>query len=317
MNNPEESTPTSPSQKPPPEDVQEITEKTRSGDDGTEPYSFTPFMSLQDSTTASDALFFMTPSNRSSHWSIAWSDLMMTMFILFLVMFMYKSAHKEFLNGTGLGTASGTTTATEMADPNVAGANNYFQYADRTVAKVYDLSRQLIGQKEFKEFAAIGLEADRTLRIVLTGDLLFDLGSSKIKDEAHKNLLQIANLLQYTPYMINVIGHTDSIPITGSETDNWELSALRASSVARFLIKETNLPPSHFYITGHAQYQPVADNDSSENRAKNRRVEIVLTKLLPLQENTFSPEIKQQFGTNSIPPPFSTTHPLPGREGGL
>jgi chemotaxis protein MotB len=82
--------------------------------------------------------------------------------------------------------------------------------------------------------------------------------------------------------MINVIGHTDDQPVkTARFPSNWELSLARASQVARFLIDSTDLPPTQFRVTGYSLYRPLVPNTSESNRARNRRVEIVLSKELP------------------------------------
>jgi len=62
---------------------------------------------------------------------------------------------------------------------------------------------------------------------------------------------------------------------------NWELSAARACSVARYLMDEMGLPSRRFYVTGHGEQQPIRPNDSEVNRAENRRVEIIVTKEKP------------------------------------
>nr|MBF0223330.1 flagellar motor protein MotB [Desulfobulbaceae bacterium] len=273
-------------------------------------HDFSSYSSLINNSehSSTNAIFFPTPVSRSTHWSVAWSDLMMTMFVLFMVMFVYKSADKEFLSGDGLGFASGRHIGNEVRDTTMMGTNNYFQYADKSVSRVYDFSRQLIHQEDIKEFASIDLEADRTLRIVLTGDLLFDLGAVNLKNSARDNLKQVARIIQNTPYIINVIGHTDNQQTNNAYASNWELSALRASSVTRYLIAQTGLPPSHFFVTGHAFHQPAAPNDSPENRAKNRRVEIVLTKLLPLQSESFDSEINENFSPANL---SQETQPAP------
>jgi chemotaxis protein MotB len=82
--------------------------------------------------------------------------------------------------------------------------------------------------------------------------------------------------------MINVVGHTDNLPMRSNQfMSNWELSVARASSVARFLIDEMGMNPVQFVVSGYASYRPIAPNTTAENRAKNRRVEIIISKRLP------------------------------------
>jgi chemotaxis protein MotB len=82
-----------------------------------------------------------------------------------------------------------------------------------------------------------------------------------------------------------VAGHTDDIPIsTDWYRSNWELSAGRSVSVAEFMLKNKKLDPKRIIIEGHADTQPLVPNISSANRAKNRRVEVILVQDDPTLE---------------------------------
>lgn len=74
-----------------------------------------------------------------------------------------------------------------------------------------------------------------------------------------------------------VEGHTDSRPInTDKVSDNWELSVLRATSVVRKLQEQFNVTPEQLIASGRSNYQPLVENNSNENRSKNRRTRIIL-----------------------------------------
>ena len=82
----------------------------------------------------------------------------------------------------------------------------------------------------------------------------------------------------HADYRIAIRGHTDDQAIqTQRFPSNWELSAVRATGVLRFFI-EQGIDPERMTSTGYAEYMPLVDNDSAENRARNRRVEFVLVK---------------------------------------
>jgi len=221
-------------------------------------------------------------SSNKNHWSIAWSDLMMTMFILFMVMFVYKTADREFLTGTGLGSFSGRDIGRDVVAGGAGGANDFNAYGQKAYSKIYDFSRLTDLESEMADFAEINLAPDHTLRIILTGDLLFPLGGVELRGASRDLLRKIAIFLKDSPYIINVLGHTDNTPMrNGRALTNWELSTNRAAAVVRYLIDETGLPARQFSVTGFAEFRPVAANDSPENRAKNRRVEIVLSREKP------------------------------------
>ncbi|MEA2083453.1 MAG: flagellar motor protein MotB [Thermodesulfobacteriota bacterium] len=222
--------------------------------------------------------------SRPVHWSIVWSDLMMIMFIFFLIMFVYEASNREFwtkervevIEGPGLGSG-------RAFDEGGAGSGSM---EEGSISKIYDLSRQALESEDMMDFASIDLVKDKTVRIILKGDLLFDTGKADLKGAAKKSLGRIADLIRDTPYMINVVGHTDSVPIHSEKySTNWELSVVRAVAVARFLIEDKKMDGKQFFVTGHAFYQPVAPNDTEKNRKRNRRVEIVITREKPTAES--------------------------------
>ena len=327
---------------------------------------------------------FQSTTPAATHWSVAWSDLMMTMFILFLSMFVYQMAHDDFLEPISQEIIGGDTTEA-LQSMDSSGAS--FPFAPispglplmtaGTIKKVervpieelkkdvltpeiskkiqpppvdelsststeaeapsksitivieddikivpsvtqpplpipsdtvleprplipeepepivretqgdpmqdiFRLSKDALQKNDLSKFATLDLVPDTTVRIILTGDLLFSIGNSDLSKSAQNSLYTLANVLKHTPYMINVVGHTDNIPMASSRfRSNWELSVARASVVARFLIDEIGMDPAQFVVSGYASYRPVVPNNSSQNRAKNRRVEIIISKRLP------------------------------------
>jgi len=328
---------------------------------------------------------FQSTTPAATHWSVAWSDLMMTMFILFLSMFVYQMAHDDFLEPVRQEIIGGDTTeALQSTDSSGASfpfapispslplmtagtikkvervpveelkeelrpepkaevveieqpqdelklnpetsitVNNSIAIivekdlnippllsqqplpipsdtvlqprplipeepqADQIspafdpMQDIYKLSEEVLNKNDLSKFATLDLVPDKTMRIILTGDLLFSLGNSDLTTSAENSLYTLANVLKETPYMINVVGHTDNIPMASSRfRSNWELSVARASVVARFLIDDIGMDPTQFVVSGYASYRPVVPNNSSLNRAKNRRVEIIVSKRLP------------------------------------
>jgi len=231
-------------------------------------------------------IFYRSRGPTTVHWSVAWSDLMMTMFIFFVVMYAYQSANREFMTGPGAGTDIGTAMGTGVLGEGGGGGGfaDISLPLDTELPKIYDLTRLTESEEAatLRDFASVELAPDKTVRIILTGDLLFDLGQAELKTAAREKLRKLGGLLRRTPYMVNVIGHTDNIPMHSARfPSNWELSVIRATAVTRFLIEEMRLPGERFYVTGHAYYRPVRPNDNYVNRAANRRVEIVITREVP------------------------------------
>jgi chemotaxis protein MotB len=310
-----------------------------------------------------DSFYRSRTPPRPVHWSIAWSDLMMTMFILFLVLFAHQRAHQEILShgkpnrvadetlpvqsqsapssllfhpisqdisqktGDKLETidvpkqeqsgsdilirnrleemeprSESVTPIPELTrelppqlaqpDQTTAGQQPPHQakpeeqrQQEELITKIYDLSKHTLAAEKLERFASVELVPDKTMRIILTGDLLFSSGQAELTPNAIESLKKLSHIIKKTPYMINVIGHTDDRPVKTSRfPSNWELSLARAGRVARFLIDDTNLPATQFSVSGYSSYRPVVANTSEENRKINRRVEIVLSKELPQAE---------------------------------
>lgn len=106
----------------------------------------------------------------------------------------------------------------------------------------------------------------------------FDVASAKLRDNFMPILDRVSQTLSDIDGSILVVGHTDDIPITTARfRSNWDLSAARAASVVQRMINVSNLPPNRIIASGRADSVPLVPNDSRENRAKNRRVEIVIT----------------------------------------
>lgn len=118
---------------------------------------------------------------------------------------------------------------------------------------------------------------DGRMLIALPNDVLFDSGRTDIKRDAQATLAKVAQVLStIEKRRFLVAGHTDNVPIkTERFPSNWELSTARAVEVAKFLIAK-GMRPQVLAAAGYGEYDPVTPNDSPQQRALNRRIEIVL-----------------------------------------
>jgi chemotaxis protein MotB len=118
------------------------------------------------------------------------------------------------------------------------------------------------------------------LTVNLVEAVLFDSGKAEIKSDGLQVLQKVVDILKEVhDRTIRIEGHTDNVPIGGALArkypTNWELSAARAVNVARFL-QERGIDPENLASVAYGEYHPVASNDTPEDRAKNRRIEIIL-----------------------------------------
>ena len=115
-------------------------------------------------------------------------------------------------------------------------------------------------------------ETDRGVVIRVPGRLMFTSGSTDLRAESLVFLREIAILINGTPDTVAIEGHTDSSP-SSSTTNNWKISTARAVATLEFLVDVGQVDPSRLQVTGYADTRPIASNEDTNGRARNRRVE--------------------------------------------
>ena len=156
--------------------------------------------------------------------------------------------------------------------------NKVLRARDEKMAALKDrISEALLGFKD----KGLNVEIkDAKVYVSLSNQLLFNSGSTKIDNKGQDALLDLAQVLNEN-IDINILieGHTDDQSVrTGRNfKDNWDLSVLRATEVARFLEKDGKLDPKRIIASGRSKFYPIQEGSDNESRALNRRTEIILT----------------------------------------
>ncbi|WP_274474146.1 OmpA family protein [Mangrovimonas aestuarii] len=123
-------------------------------------------------------------------------------------------------------------------------------------------------------------QRDGKVYVSMENKLLFSSGSWAVGSEGKKAVSQLASVLAVNPD-INVLieGHTDNVPYNGAGQlkGNWDLSAKRATAIVEILRENSNIIPENLTAAGRGEFAPMASNDTPEGRAKNRRIEVILT----------------------------------------
>ncbi len=124
-------------------------------------------------------------------------------------------------------------------------------------------------------------QSNRGVNVEINASVLFAQGDASLSENSSEALKAVAAVLKDDDHAIQVEGHTDSVPIrNASFPSNWELSAVRASSVVR-LFADNGIADKRLTAVGHGPTQPVAPNDTAEGRARNRRVSVMILSNLP------------------------------------
>jgi chemotaxis protein MotB len=218
-----------------------------------------------------------TGDGNSQQWSIAWSDLMMTMFILFVVLYCYQISFYPPVWSDTPGRHRASAVVGGERDISTTSNDSLGAPASLSSATKFKEGRLVLREKKLGAFASLDLVNDKTMRVNLTGDLLFDQGQSDLLPQARYLLLDLVPLLRLAPYKIEVVGHADRSAQENKYLDSWGLSTQRATNVAKTLMESGGLTENRFIIAGAGSSRPAFAATSSGNNSKNRRVEIILT----------------------------------------
>jgi len=194
--------------------------------------------------------------------------------------------------GTGIGAAAGAVIGALAGDPALGAGIG----AGVGAVGGYLWSSHMEKQKQQMEqvTAGTGIEVTQTqnnqLKMNVPGDFSFDTGKADIKPEMQPVLNSMVAGLKNNPNsQVNIIGHTDN---TGSDAINIPLSVNRAASTRSYMVSQ-GVAMNRIHIDGHGSSEPIASNDTAADRAKNRRVEILMFE--PQQTQTQQQQLPQNL----------------------
>jgi chemotaxis protein MotB len=180
-------------------------------------------------------------------------------------------------------TSEGNTNISKLVD-EINASNKYIQHLVNTKNKSDSLNMVLtnnltrsLSREELRDVDVQVLKG--VVYISLSDNMLYKSGSYEISPRAGETLSKIAKIIKdYRDYDVLIEGNTDNVPISQKNIrNNWDLSALRASSVVQSLQNEYGVEPKRLTAGGRGEYNPVASNDSEDGKTKNRRTQIIIT----------------------------------------
>ena len=211
-------------------------------------------------------------------WMTTYSD-MVTLLLTFFVLMLSMAEMDKVKFDQAAGSLKGAF-GIEQSKPNKD------QNSEAIVSSLVSIPYDMV-QRVYKQVITNieKLELDRDIEVVMdrgamvlrvTEKILFASGSSSLKKEAGPVLRKVAELISPLPFEVRIEGHSDNIPYKESGQTNWDLSALRAIAVLKFFAENNILSLDLLSAVGYGEQRPLVPNNSIENRAMNRRVEIVL-----------------------------------------
>ena len=223
-------------------------------------------------------------------WEIVYSGFVLILLCFFIMLSSFSKIEeakvmrfvKSFVNAVsilpgGLKVEGGTTIlppSGEMVE------------SDSQLAHLYRELKALVDRRHLERDVGVDF-SPRGLVMRLSDRALFDAGVAAVSPQALPLLKKVGAIIAETSYEVRVEGHTDDVPIkTVQFPSNWELSTARAVNVLRYFIETYRIPRDRLSAQGFGEFQPLVPNSSSENRAKNRRVEIIFLNPKPLNRPT-------------------------------
>lgn len=231
----------------------------------------------------------------SGAWIVTFADMMTLILVFFILLYTLSDfedkAYRDLvssvqvLDGDGnqisiidYAKTSGRNPEPLKAVEDVLGLNPADLIIETIKPVMFKELESMVESIDLADSIEMSFEGDQ-INLQIDGRLLFPSGKVALKDEAKIIFANLSQMFrEFTDYRIAIRGHTDDRDIeTVQFPSNWELSAVRATTVLRYFIRQ-GIDPERMTATGYADFLPLVDNNTPENRARNRRVEFVLEK---------------------------------------
>ena len=227
----------------------------------------------------------------SASWLTTFNDLVTLLMVFFVLLFSLSSIDVKKMSdfqyalqsGLGILRAGQQSSIAVQDDQAVKDMSHIKTQAEGRSGQPQgqDMQQTLEGELE-KLGTDIGIQVNYTqhgAHLSFEDGVLFDFGRANINSKGFGVLDKIVYVIRKMPHPIRIEGHTDNVPIhTRKFPSNWELSTARAVNVLKYFADTGQIDPRRLSAVGYGESKPLVANDSSRNRAKNRRVEIVLIK---------------------------------------
>lgn len=215
----------------------------------------------------------------TSGWMDTYADTITLLLTFFILLYSFSTTDNEKLKliaaalkgqitGIPMKLEDVPDITTEEAEQGIGEKSPYDVLVDEVT--------EIINKNGLTEVVKIR-EEDAGVVLQLSDSILFDLGKAEMKNDSAPVLDVISTIIPNIQNEIMVQGHTDNVPISSAQyKSNWELSTARAVNVIKYFIETKGFDPIRFSATGYGEYRPLVDNSTDENRAINRRVDILI-----------------------------------------
>ena len=228
-------------------------------------------------------------SGGAPEWMTTYSDLVTLLMAFFVLLFAFseidaqkfEAVMQSFQGSAGILSGGVTLSKAELVFQALPESNitETVEKVEENLQILKEVVEEFIEAEELVDIVSVEFDS-RGLIIRFKDNALFDSGRADIRSDSHEILEYIGDILKTEEFVdryIRVEGHTDNVPInTARFPSNWELSTTRATTVTRFFIDHAEMEPSRLAAAGYSENYPIAENETPEGRANNRRVDIVI-----------------------------------------
>lgn len=235
-------------------------------------------------------------SSGSANWLATYADLVTLLLCFFVLLFSFSTVDakkfQEIMNSFqgSTGVLEGGKTLDEINYDNPESEDEELTEENEELEEIKQYLEKYTAENNLNDKIVIQYN-ERGLMIRTMDNVFFDSGKADIKSDSKKILIFIGNLLnkqELKEKQIKVEGHTDNVVMNSEEfPSNWELSVIRATNVLRLFVEEIGISSDRISASGYGPNKPVVANDSEANKAKNRRVDIIILKS---EENKLEPQ---------------------------
>ena len=228
--------------------------------------------------------------SNSAGWLTTFNDLVTLLMVFFVLLFTMSSVDAKKMqdfqfalqSGLGILEAGRNVDISVKTTQPVEDMSHILTQAEGTKRSKKDeplsgLASDALIKSLTADFGIKVIPINEGIRLSFEDQILFDFGKAHINPDGHALLNRVAKVIQKGQDAVRVEGHTDNIPIrTARFPSNWELSVARAVNVVKYFIDVGNIDPHRLSAVGYGESRPLVPNDTAENKALNRRIEVIV-----------------------------------------
>lgn len=209
-------------------------------------------------------------------WMVTYSDMMSLLLTFFILLFSMSTISSDKFDN--IMSSFQNILSGSKGDSILYDGDNLIDLHEELIQteEMYDKVSDYLEDQDLGSDVSVSMDS-KGIFVEMKDAILFESGRAELKPEGIEVLKKLEGLISDFDNELVIEGHTDNVPMTsGRFPSNWELSTARAVTVVRYLSESLDIDPGRLSAVGYGEYRPIKPNDTAENRAANRRVNILI-----------------------------------------